>query len=67
MRPNPFYMLLAVLSAVFAMMVALYLMPVVETDSIRDLALVAFLFLMLDTMLSSILAFKADHRSSRKT
>jgi hypothetical protein len=67
MWPNPSYLFLAVFSAAFAIVMVLYLSPIVETSSIRDLMWLTFLFLMLDAVLSIILAFvKAGSEEKRK-
>jgi hypothetical protein len=67
MWPNPSYLFLAVFSAAFALMMVLYLSPIVETSSVRDLMWLTFLFLMLDAVLSIILAFvKAGGEGKRK-
>lgn len=64
---NPSYMLLAAFSAALAVMMVVYLMPIIETGFVRDLMWVTFLFLMLDAVLSIILTFvKASGRSSEK-
>lgn len=66
MWPNPSYLFLAVFSAAFAIMMLLYLSPIVETSSVRDLMWLTFLFLMLDAVLSAILAFvKAGNKEKK--
>jgi hypothetical protein len=57
MWPSPSYLLLAVFSMAFAVMMILYLSPLIETGLVRDLMWITFLFLVLDAMLSLILAF----------
>jgi len=57
MWPSPSYLFLAVFSMTFAVMMILYLSPLVETGSVRDLMWIAFLFLVIDAVLSLILAF----------
>lgn len=67
MWPNPSYLFLAVFSAAFAVMMLLYLSPIAETSSVRDLMWLTFLFLMLDAVLSAILAFvKARNEEEKK-
>jgi len=57
MWPSPSYLFLAVFSMAFAIMMILYLSPLLETGSVRDLMWITFLFLVLDAVLSLILAF----------
>ncbi|MCX8183834.1 MAG: hypothetical protein N3F08_05395 [Crenarchaeota archaeon] len=66
MWPNPSYLFLAVFSAAFAIMMLLYLSPIVETGSVRDLMWLTFLFLMLDAVLSVILAFVKTGNEEKK-
>ncbi len=67
MWPNPSYLFLAALSAAFAIMMLLFFSPVVETGSVRDLMWLAFLFLMLDAVLSGILAFVKAGNQEKKS
>lgn len=67
MWPSPSYLFLAAFSAAFAVMMLLYLSPIVETGSVRDLMWLTFMFLMLDAVLSVILAFvKAGNEEKKK-
>lgn len=67
MWPNPSYLFLAAFSAAFAIMMLLYLSPIVETSSVRDLMWLTFLFLMLDAVLSTILAFVKAGSEEKKS
>ncbi|MBO3797888.1 MAG: hypothetical protein QXI42_05950 [Thermoproteota archaeon] len=67
MWPNPSYLFLAAFSAAFAIMMLLYLSPIVETSSVRDLMWLTFLFLMLDAVLSAILAFVKAGSEEKKS
>ncbi|MEM2050522.1 MAG: hypothetical protein QXU11_00290 [Thermoproteota archaeon] len=67
MWPNPSYLFLAAFSAAFAIMMLLYFSPIVETSSVRDLMWLTFLFLMLDAVLSAILAFVKAGSEEKKS
>ncbi|MBO3840931.1 MAG: hypothetical protein FGF48_00730 [Candidatus Brockarchaeota archaeon] len=67
MWPNPSYLFLAALSTAFAIMILLFFSPVVETSSVRDLMWLTFLFLMLDAVLSGILAFVKAGNQEKKS
>ncbi|MEM2930723.1 MAG: hypothetical protein QW797_07695 [Thermoproteota archaeon] len=70
MRLKPSYLFLAVFSAVFAALIIIYFAPVAEAGLVRDLMWVTFIFLVLNAVLSAILASvknDAENRSGQKS
>lgn len=54
------YVALAIFSLIPALIFIFYVAPLVELSSARDLVLITTFFLILDTVLSLILAFTED-------
>ncbi len=68
-RLKPFYLFLAAFSAAFAVAMIIYFDPIAESGSVKNLMWITFVFLMLDAVLSIILAFtrgRDEKRSGQK-